>query len=150
MFKHMVDLFATNDAVPLWDSGEPWYIGLLTQPYTPGPDFWNLGAGEFGPDESDAHFVVTLPAGFEVGYVPGTNRLRVKAPPDDAATINAIVNTAGTIGQTVYGFYLYYAAVLDESWAATAPLDVPQGPLVADEMIEFPQVEFTFDPVFQF
>jgi hypothetical protein len=150
LFKRMVDLFATTVGTPLWDTGETWYMSALTAPYTPGPDFEDLLPGDFLPDAVDSHYVTTLPSTFVVGYVPGTNTVRVQAFGDTVGDAQVLVADVTTIGKTIYGYYIYGGAGIETSWAATQPLEVPLGPLAAGDLLEFPPVRFDFNPALQY
>jgi len=148
LFKRMCDLFATNVGTPLWDTGEPWYLGVLTAPYTPGPDFEDLDPGMQPGDILSLHMSIPLPTAFLCGYLPGTNTVRVAATGDTPGDSIRLAQ-GDAAGFTIYGYYAYYSSDLDISWAATVPLDIPIGPLLEGDILYMPPIEFTFDPAMQ-
>jgi hypothetical protein len=147
-FKRMCDLFAVTIAVPLWDDGEPWYLGVLTAPYTPGPDFEDIPPGGQPGDILSLHYASSLPTTFICGYLANTNTVRVAAVGDDIGDSIRLAQ-GDAAGFTIYGYYLYYSSFLDVSWAATIPLETPIGPLLENDFIHLPPIEFTFNPEMQ-
>lgn len=149
LFKRMVDLFVAPAADPIWNDGEPWYCAGLIAPYTPGPDFEDLLPGEYMPPATGNGYSTSLPAAFIIGYEPGTENLTCSAVADDPKDNEWPVTDAALVGLTVYGYYVYYSNVLDESWAATVPLATPIGPLSLGDIIRYPPIQFTFNPDLQ-
>jgi len=144
LFDRMCELFASSDATPLWDPGEPWYINGLIQPFTPGLDATELPPGTAGPDLGGSHLSFVMSESRLMWDPVSGNPIVLFGPGDDDQWIKP-VNGNDNLPFTLYGFYLYFSSEFDESYGAQL-LPEPIEFTELDQAIVIPPPTFEFHP----